>query len=392
MVDIREALGSLVAAKQRTLLALLGVIIGVGSVMAMLTLGETVKTAALMRFKAMGTDILTILPSSSGLEAPGKAEALSLADYQRLARYAHTVKLVSPEINGWGKVSAGRHEVNASLKAVRPDYQAVNRLTARRGRFLSFLDAGRPHVVLGAGVLEDLVAAGAPHEVGQVRLEGLPFDVVGVLNPAGLGMRSNEVDKAVFIPLESAGLIWSRPVIGQATVKLVNDEVHEAAASEIRQVLARIAGRPVPLMIHSPRQVLEAMAEQMRLYTLLLAAVGSISLVVGGVGIMNMMLVSVTERRREIGLRRALGASQGDIAGQFLVESTVLALSGGLLGILLAVGVAWAAAWWQGWDLVVPWVAPVLCLAVAVLVGLFFGYYPARKAGRLEIITALRAA
>lgn len=174
-------------------------------------------------------------------------------------------------------------------------------------------------------------------------------------------------------------------------MKLVNDELHEAAAEEIKDILARFAGRPVPLMVHSPRQVPEAMAEQM-LYTLLLAAVGSISLVVGGVGIMNMMLVSVTERRREIGLRRALGASQGDISGQFLVESTILALSGGFLGIAAALGVAWAVAWWQGWELVVPLIAPALCLAVALLVGLFFGYYPARKAGRLEIIAALRPA
>ncbi len=393
LVDIREAWRSLLSSKQRTLLALLGVMIGIGSVMAMLTLGETVKNAALERFRAMGTDILTVIPSgggSGGPEEPG--QGITAEDLDRLARYSRTASLISPEINGWGKVRVGSHEVSATLKAVRPYYQGINRLTVSRGRPLSFLDAGRPHVLLGRQVYDELVSLGSSPDMRQVSLEGLPFEVVGILDSARLGLRSNEVDRAVFFPLESAGLIWSRPQISQATVKLMSDELHEVAALELPRLLERFAGRPVPLTVHSPRQVLESMAEQMRLYTLLLAAVGSISLIVGGVGIMNMMLVSVTERRREIGIRRALGASRNDVTGQFLVESTLLSICGGLIGILLALGVAWAVAWWQGWPLVVPAMAPALCLAVALLVGLFFGYYPARKAARLEIINALRSA
>jgi putative ABC transport system permease protein len=199
------------------------------------------------------------------------------------------------------------------------------------------------------------------------------------------------VDDTVLIPLDMARRYAQEPGLNQATVQLWPDTDHDLASAEITNLLDQFKGLPFNLHINSPRQLLEQVSRQMRLYTMLLAAVGSISLIVGGVGIMNMMLVSVTERRREIGIRRAMGAQRKDIVSQFLVESMLLSLAGGIIGVGLGVGVGLIAASVKGWQPV--WVpgAIFLCLGVSLTVGLFFGYYPARKAAGVDVIVALRA-
>lgn len=392
-VNAREAVRSLLASKQRTILALLGVIIGIGSVMAMLSVGETVKGQALEQFKAMGTDILTISPGGFGGSQEGSLPPRDLTpeDFEMVARYAKSIRSMAQEVTGWGKVRAGKAEVSGSLKGVSPAYRDINRLSLQSGRFFSFLDEERPFAILGSVVAGELAQKGAKTPIAEVTINGKPFEVVGLLNPAQLGYRSDEVDRSVFLPLRLAQLHLNQPGVSQVTMRIKPEVDHRVAQAEIERLMNTFQGRATPLSFQSPRQLIEQMSKQMRLYTLLLAAVGSISLVVGGVGIMNMMLVSVTERRREIGIRRALGAQQADITSQFLVESVILSLSGGVLGLALGVAAALVTAASQGWKPVVPITALFLCMGVALAVGLFFGYYPARKASHLDVIVALKA-
>ena len=388
-VNAREAWRSLKASKQRTILALLGVIIGIGSVMAMLSMGETIKAKALAEFRQMGTDIISVrkgyTPESTG------GSGLNVDDFDQLAKFSRNIRETSPEVSTWGKIRAGQAEVDSSIKGVRPVFLHINKLKMASGRFLTVFDEDRSFCVLGGKTYERLIREGARPPISEVTLRGLPFQVLGVLEPAQLGFRSEEVDSAVFMPMGLADRMGGFEGASRITVRLWPTSDHDVASAEINKLWNKLNQGNSVLEIDSPKQLLEQMAKQMRLYTLLLAAVASISLVVGGVGIMNMMLVSVTERRREIGIRRALGAQRGDITSQFLVESVILSLVGGVIGIALGVGACFAVSEFNGWDAVIPMDAMGLCLGVAMAVGLFFGYYPARKASHLDVIVALKA-
>lgn len=390
-VNAREAMRSLAASKQRTLLALIGVIIGIGSVMAMLGIGESVKAEALRQFNQMGTDVITLRPGFGSDDDAGTPQALLPEDMKLLARYAHSVRSISPEVEIYGKVRSGPAELSGSVKGVWPTFADINRLKMSKGRFLTRYDRGSPFAVLGHSALQQLLKQGAREPVEEITIMGRPYSVVGVLAPAELGYNSSMVDEAVLIPLDMATRYAQSPGLNQAAVQLWPEVDHDLASAEISDLLSKFKGQPSNLNISSPRQLLEQVSRQMRLYTMLLAAVGSISLIVGGVGIMNMMLVSVTERRREIGIRRAMGAQRKDIVSQFLVESMLLSFVGGIVGVGLGVAVSLVAASVQGWRPV--WVpgSMLLCLGVALAVGLFFGYYPARKAAGVDVIVALRA-
>jgi putative ABC transport system permease protein len=390
-VNAREAVRSLAASKQRTLLALLGVIIGIGSVMAMLGLGETVKAEALRQFSQMGTDVITVRPGFAREGEDMNSQILRPEDFALLARYARSVRSVSPEVDVFGKVRSGPSEIEGNIKGILPAFATINRLKMARGRFLTDYDRGSSFAVLGHGVFQKLILQGARQPVDEITIMGRPFEVIGVLAPAELGLNSQMVNDAVLIPLDMAQRFASDRGVNQAVVQLWPDVDHGLASAEIERLLSQFKGTHLNVNISSPRQLLEQVSRQMRLYTMLLAAVGSISLIVGGVGIMNMMLVSVTERRREIGIRRAMGAQRKDIVSQFLVESMLLSLAGGIIGVGLGVAVNLIAASVQDWR---PAWAPgsmLLCLGVSLAVGLFFGYYPARKAAGVDVIVALRA-
>lgn len=390
-VNAREAMRSLAGSKQRTLLALIGVIIGIGSVMAMLGLGETVKSEALRQFNQMGIDVVTVRPGFAREGEDNVSQIILPEDLALLARYGRSVRSVSPEVDVFGKVRSGLAELEGNVKGVWPEFAIINRLKMAQGRFLTIYDRGSAFAVLGHGALQKLMQKGARQPLDEITIMGRPFSVIGVLAPAELGHNSQMVDDAVLVPLDMAQRYARDRGVSQASVRLWPDTDHDLASAEIKDLLSKFKGAPLHPYIGSPRQLLEQISRQMRLYTLLLAAVGSISLIVGGVGIMNMMLVSVTERRREIGIRRAMGAQRTDIVSQFLVESMLLSLTGGIIGVGMGEAVNLITASVQGWH--PAWVpgSMLLCLGVSLAVGLFFGYYPARKAAGVDVIVALRA-
>ena len=388
-VNCREAFNSMKGSKQRTFLALLGIIIGIGSVMALLSIGATIKSEALRQFRLMGTDVITLRAGMNG--GPGEEIKLSVLLVDFLAKYSRNIRRASPENKSYTKVAVGPASHSSSVVGIREAFNHIKRLTAAKGRLLSFLDNGLPHAVLGSALYQKLLKGGAQEPIKEVTITNQPFTVVGVMAPANLGFQSREVDESIYVPLDMMSRLKQGRGLDQATVQLWPESDHQKTQVELQDLASRFGLPQGAMEINSPRRMLEHMEKQMELFTLLLAAVGSISLVVGGVGIMNMMLVSVTERRREIGIRRALGAQRGDITSQFLVESTMLSLTGGILGGVLGVAVAYVVARIEKAPLILSLDAMALCLGVALGVGLFFGFYPARKAAAMDVILALKA-
>ena len=392
--NVKEAVVSLYASKQRSLLALIGIVIGIGSVIAMLSVGTIAKRQSLERFRELGTDYLTIQVRNLGAGSPGGRSGLPLADAVGLAEGTSSIAGAAPWSQGYGAVVyRGKKVADAPALGVTGTFLGLNRLRLAEGRAISDLDYRRAHCVVGAKVAASLRRAGAQQAVGEtIRLQDRVCTVVGALRSAPrFGMQPFDADRAVLIPVSTAERMFPQQGINQMVARMKPEIHHTAATAEVQDYFRRKAPR-VAVSVQSAQRLIEQMQRQTQTFALLLAAIGSISLIVGGVGVMNVMLVSVTERRKEIGIRRALGARRFDIQSQFLTESVVLSLIGGVFGIGVGVGGTWAFCHFSGWQFLVDPTATALGFVVSCFVGVFFGLQPAHQAARLDPIAALRSA
>ena len=395
--NITEAVRSLASAKQRTVLALIGIVIGIGSVIAMVSVGKIVQEEALRQFMELGTDLLTIEkergggpPGGGGRQ--GSSAPLKLAEVMALPEKCPTVGVVAPSISVWGSGAsyAGKKLERAGMLGVTESFREINKLRVGRGRFISDLDEQSRYCVIGATLGQELRKRGGGEVIGEkIRYGDAILTVVGVLEEVKQGgMRRFEPNDSLYVHLTTALRMATEPEISTVLAR-VRPGIDNATARG--QVGAYFAGLKKPVKVSSPEELIAQMEKQMQMFTLLLGAIGSISLIVGGVGVMNVMLVSVTERRREIGIRRALGARRGDIKGQFLIESIILSLVGGLCGIVVGVGAARIISHFAKWQFLLSGSAILLGVGVATAVGVFFGFYPARQASLLDPIVALRS-
>ena len=391
--NVKEAVVSLYAAKQRSFLALIGIVIGIGSVIAMLSVGTIAKHQALEQFRELGTDYLTIRSRNAG-QGRGGRSSLRLEDAVGLPEGAASIAAAAPWSQGRSAIVYGGKKIaDAPVLGVTGAFLELNRLHLTGGRAISDLDFRRAHCVVGAQVAASLRRAGAKKPVGEpIRLKDRICTVVGVLSAAPRsGMQPFEANRSVLIPISTAQRLFPRRGVNQVVARMRPEVHHTAATKEVRDYFRRKAPR-LSVTVRSAQKLIEQMQRQTQTFALLLAAIGSISLIVGGVGVMNVMLVSVTERRKEIGIRRALGARRLDIQSQFLIESVVLSLIGGVFGIAVGVGGTWAFCYFSGWQFLVDPVAAALGFVVSFCVGVFFGLQPARQAARLDPIAALRSA
>lgn len=385
--NLKEAVLSLVSARQRSLLALIGIVIGVGSVIAMLSIGTIVQNQSMRQFKDMGTDIFTV-----GKDGMSQSKGvLRLEDVVAMPGECPGVQQVVPQISMSGNCVFEQVRKRIPAIALTRSAYDVFKLRMAEGRFLSDLDETMFFCVLSHKMALELRKAGVQELVGsRITFEGRKFTVIGVLESTTVGlMKPIELREGIVIPITTSMRLPNRPQIQSVTVKISSEEERFRAADSIRKYFAR-RSKGMQLRIMSAEDIIEGMQKQMQLFTLLLGAIGSISLIVGGVGVMNVMLVSVSERRREIGIRRALGAQQADIQAQFLTEAVILCILGGILGSALGVGGAYAASRSFGWEFLFHYNAVIVGVFVSCLVGLFFGFYPARQASRLSPIEALR--
>jgi macrolide transport system ATP-binding/permease protein len=373
----------------RTALTLLGVVIGVAAVVAMLAIGDGSKRAVLDRIAAMGSNQLSIRPGAPGVRGSGDVATLTIADAEAL-RSLPNVMLVSPERSMGQVLRAGNRDARSSVQGVWPEYASLRDWTTTRGSFLTLDDVRgyAPVVVLGQTLATNLFPDD-PDPVGEfVLVRNVPFEVIGVLEAKGASGWGGDQDDVALVPLSTGNMrLFGQNYLGGITVKVADGERIGETEAAINALLAE-RHRTVDFQVRNTASLQEAVTETANTLTALLGSVAAISLVVGGIGVMNIMLVSVTERTREIGIRMATGARMRDILLQFNTEALVVCGIGGLIGVALGLGIA---ATVQAFGLPVAYSAgpALLAFSCAFLTGLVFGYLPARKAARMDPVTAL---
>ena len=394
--NLREATRSLYGARLRTLLGLIGIMIGVASVIAMISTGEIATAQSRKEFEALGTDLLTIRESEELTTAAARRRgvAVGLDDALEVAEALSSVAEAAPRIQLHGGFAyGGKHVGSGAMQGVSASFASVNRLRLAEGRFVSDLDVERYYCVVGADIANAMRRRGAHPVVGEVlEIDRRLFTVVGALEntPDNYALPFQlDANESVFVPITTAQRISPRTEI-ELIVARAQAGVHYSVASRDVQAYFHERTRGLGIEVTSAEQLIEEMESQLGLMTLLLGAVGSISLIVGGIGIMNIMLISVAERRQEIGIRRALGASRGDIQGQFLIEAMILTLGGGMAGIVFGMGVTYGICQYTEWDFFISPVSVIAGIGVSTIIGVFFGFQPAYQAARLDPIAALQ--
>ena len=394
---VRVALGAIRANKLRAFLTMLGIIIGIAAVIAMMALGQGAQRSVQDRLSKLGTNVLTVRPGQAFQGGVDRGDnKLTAADAQAIVGSAH-VAGVSPEMQRRLQVTYGSGNASATILGVWPDYFGISNDSLEAGRlFTQEEESGRQRVAVVGSDFGTLVNAGSTDAlIGQkVQVRGVPFTVVGVLQSKGAQGWMNP-DQMVYIPQATAQFrVFGTQNINQVDVQATSDADMDAATGEIDHALRRAhriqPGGSDDFSITNQAALLSTFQDTARTFGFLLAGIALVSLLVGGIGIMNIMLVSVTERTREIGVRKALGARPRDILFQFMIESLVLCLAGGAIGLALGAGGAVAAHRLAGWNTMVNPAAAVLALAFSSAVGLAFGLWPARRAASLDPIVSLR--
>jgi putative ABC transport system permease protein len=388
--------------KMRTGLAMLGIIIGIGSVIALMSIGQSSQKAVQDRIQSLGSNLLTISPSSarSGMvRGASNVTTLTLKDAEAIAASSDvtTIKYVSPEYSGRLQIVTGENNTNTSVIGVEPVYPDVHNLTLSSGNFISASDvlSMAKVAVLGPTVVEDLFGDASFDAVGQViRIGSQNFTVIGVTTAKGGSGMGNQ-DSQVYVPLSTAQkLLFGVSYLSSVAVEANNSTVMTQAVNEIGYLLMarhKITDTTkVDFRIQNQEDLLTTVTSVSGTLTSLLSGVAAISLLVGGIGIMNIMLVTVTERTREIGLRKALGAKKKTIITQFLTESVILTFAGGIVGIAVGILISYVYSRVNSALFVVSISSVALAFFVSVAIGVLFGWYPARKASNLQPIEALR--
>jgi putative ABC transport system permease protein len=393
------ATGSILKNKMRTMLTMLGIVIGVGAVIVMVAVGNGAQKQIEAQIKNLGTNLIVVTPGSTAAGGASQGaqtfNRLTVADADKIKSDATLLSAVSPVIVTRTQIITGKGNWRTEIDGVSTDYLSIRDWGVTSGDLFTDDDvrAKRKVAVLGATIVKNLFPDSDP--VGsQIQLGHVPFTVVGVLAAKGQTSSGVDQDDIVLVPYTTAqDRLSGFTFLGQILASATSPKDMAAAQEEIRGIMRDshgLGGSPDDFTVRDQTAIAQAATSTTSVMTGLLAAIASISLVVGGIGIMNIMLVSVTERTREIGIRMAVGARGSDVLTQFLVESVVMSLLGGVVGLAIGFGGAAILGHVMGWTTSTPLIAVFVAVGFSAAVGVFFGYYPARKAAALDPIQALR--
>ncbi|MDD5349664.1 MAG: ABC transporter permease [Chthoniobacteraceae bacterium] len=396
----RTALRALRRNKLRSILTALGIIIGVASVVAMVAVGKGAQVRIEAKVAALGQNLLTVFASNrrtSGVNSGlGSAGTLSVADADAIAREVREVVAVSPEVSTTAQAIANGRNWQTAISGESPDYLKIRDWPLADGAMFTEREvrSAAKVAVIGATTAKQLF--GPVNPIGQtVRVKGTPFVIIGVLSSKGAGMGGSDQDDRLVVPFTTVmKRLTGAKYLRSISLQIANASRMSIAQAQIDSLLRQRHRLPstgdADFRIMNQKEIADTVSSITGIVTLLLGSIAGMSLVVGGIGIMNIMLVSVTERTREIGIRVAVGAKGADIMLQFLIEAVTLSLLGGVLGILLGVGASRCVAFFTDFKAIVSSGSVVLAFSVSVAIGVFFGFYPARKAAALDPIDALR--
>lgn len=391
---IHEALLNLFSSKLRSTLALLGILVGTASVVAMVCGGQLATNEALQQFKTLGTDLLAININAEdqGQSPETETSNLSLQQSLDMASVDKSIIDVAPYTQVFGNVVYEGHEMNGGVLGVTDGFARVVHVSMQQGRFISLLDNYAFYCVIGHGIYDEMKKNSLLEPFGrQVQIGKNFFTIVGVAKPwpENSFVYAN-VDMSIMIPLLSSTAISKYSAINSIIVRVAPNADIEAAKTNMSNYINQQVQHKT-LFFRSAKELIARMAKQSQILTIFLGMIGGVSLVVGGIGVMNIMLVSVVERKREIGIRLAVGARRKDIRALFLVEAVMLSLVGGILGVLIGMLIAYVIALFSHWQFTLFLLPPVIGFSVSAATGIFFGYYPAYKASQLDPINALRS-
>ena len=394
------ALSALVANKLRSLLTMLGVIIGVAAVIALVSVGMGVRSGITSNFESLGANTVIVQPGSSNRGGPrqaaGSMKTLKYDDAKAIEAKVKNIDYVSPTVSSSYQIVNGNQNRNSNVTGVTPELLPIRSLSIESGSFISKSDMQKRSrvAVIGSTVATNLF--GGENPVGQnIRINNQPFKVIGLLTSKGQSSLGQDQDDVIYIPLTTAQeRMLAITHIHSVNIQVSSPEKMDQVQAEIENLLRQRhhirAGMEDDFTVRNMTSLMESFTENTNMITLLLGSIASISLLVGGIGIMNIMMVSVTERTREIGIRKALGATSSNVLMQFMIESMVIGIVGGVIGIASGILLSKAIGAFGGLTTTVDILPVLVSFSFAVGIGLFFGIYPARKAARLDPIDALR--
>ncbi len=397
---IKIAWKAILLNKTRAMLTMLGIIIGVASVIAMLAIGEGSKESIKKNISSMGANLITIRPGAGmmgGVRSdPSSMQTLTLNDYKTLKTQTHYIKNISPIVNGSGQSIAGSNNWPTTIYGASPEYLSIRDWSVEKGSMFTEddIESYAKVAVIGKTVQENLFPNEDP--IGKmIRFKNIPFKVIGILKEKGENTFGQDQDDIIIAPYTAVQKrILAQKYLQSIVASSISEDDSEAAVNEITTIMEKqhnIKERDDnDFNVSSQQEIISTFSSTSEMLTVLLVAIASISLIVGGIGIMNIMYVSVKERTKEIGLRMAIGAKGKDILLQFLIESVLISITGGILGVFIGLGATFAIKQFAGWPVSITMSSIVISFAVCTITGVFFGWYPARKAAQSDPINALR--
>lgn len=389
---ISESVSNLMSTKLRTFLAVLGILVGTASVVAMVSGGRLATRQALAQFKQLGTNLLSVQINDSGSGQPGATtQKLSLATIETIKKRVPGIELVAPYTNVYPPVTYKGHSLSGGVLGVTAALKPIMKLHMQSGRSISFLDHYENYCVIGQDIYKTIKQYSVKSPIGQqLDLNGSFYTIIGVLKQTTPNsFVYADLNQSLLVPIKASTMLSKYAQISSVVFRVAKGSSVDAMQSDIKAYFGQVAPNK-QLYFQSAKQIIQSMRKQQGILTVFLGFIGSISLLVGGIGVMNIMLVSVTERKREIGIRLAIGAHRRDIRIMFLIESVVLSLFGGIVGVILGVLISFIIAEVKGWPFTIFLLPPAIGFGVSMLTGVFFGFYPAYKASKLDPIQTLR--